>query len=486
MPKVNIKISRKVFNDIYYPYLNSDERYLVFYGGGGSGKSFFVAQRYIHKMLKSKLFNLLVVRQTGDTNRDSTFALLKQVITKWKLENHFKINESDLRIKCKLNGNEIIFKGLDDPEKLKSVTFTKGELTDVWIEEASETEEAAFNQLDIRLRGAGTKKQIVISFNPVDVNHWLKKRFFDTKPSNAIVLHTTYKNNKFLDDDYIKLLESYKTTDPYYYDVYCLGLWGVLGKTVFNAHKVNERIAQIKNIKPCKKGYFEYEYVNEKIVDSSIKWVDAEDGFITIYEDRKSLYPYAIGGDTAGDGSDNFAAHVIDNTNCKQVAVLHNQFDEDLFTKQIYCLGKYYNNALIGIETNYSTYPVNELQRLGYSTMYMREEEDSITFKLEKKYGFKTTKVTRPLILSELIALVRDSIELFVDEKTLNEMLTFVRNKKGRPEAAAGAHDDLVMALAITYYIREQQLMKPLEIAQEKKTSLINRINKKSEARGVL
>ena len=174
MSEVNINISKKVFNKSFLHLLDNIKRYLVLYGGAGSGKSFFIVQRYIYKLLKNPKFNLLVVRATGKSNRDSTFALFKQVINKWKLSKHFKINESDLRIKCLLNGNEIIFSGLDDVEKLKSITFSKGELTDVWIEEASEVLEADFNQLDVRLRGKGTKKQIVISFNPIDVNHWLK------------------------------------------------------------------------------------------------------------------------------------------------------------------------------------------------------------------------------------------------------------------------------------------------------------------------
>ena len=173
--EIKISISKKVFNDVYIPYLDNISRYLIFYGGAGSGKSFFVVERYIYKILNSKLMNLLTVRATGKSNRDSTFALFKQVINKWHLGMHFKINESDLRIKCLLNGNEIIFSGLDDVEKLKSVTFSKGELTDIWIEEASEILESDFNQLDVRLRGKGTKKQIVISFNPIDINHWLKK-----------------------------------------------------------------------------------------------------------------------------------------------------------------------------------------------------------------------------------------------------------------------------------------------------------------------
>ena len=125
--EVNIRISKKVFNDVYLPYLDNEDRYLLFYGGGSSGKSYFIAQRWIYKISHPERFNMLVVRQTGDTNRKSTFPLLKQVISNWNLSQHFKINESDMRIVCKLTGNEIAFAGLDDVEKIKSITFANGE-----------------------------------------------------------------------------------------------------------------------------------------------------------------------------------------------------------------------------------------------------------------------------------------------------------------------------------------------------------------------
>ena len=286
---IDVKISKKVFNDKYIPYLNDKSRYLLFYGGGSSGKSFYIVQRYLFKCFSQKM-NLLVIRQTGNTNRDSTFALFKQVISQWNVSSLFDI--TDLRIKC-VNGNEIIFRGLDDAEKLKSVTFENGELTDVWIEEATETQESDINQLKVRLRGGDSDKQMVLSFNPVNANHWIKKHFIDS--GLATVCHSTYKDNKFLTDEDKRVLEDFKNTDPYYYDVYCLGLWGVLGKTYFNARKINDRLKNIR--KPIKKGFFSYTYENEKITD--YKWVDDEDGFIEIYEDVIDRHPYVLGGDTA-------------------------------------------------------------------------------------------------------------------------------------------------------------------------------------------
>ena len=121
-----VSIPKSAFNKAFIDLLDDDHRYLVLYGGAGSGKSYLIAERYIYKMLKQKQFNLLVVRNTGKTNRDSTYALFRQILIKWDLYKYFKVNESDLRIKCNLNGSEIIFAGLDDVEKLKSVTFSKG------------------------------------------------------------------------------------------------------------------------------------------------------------------------------------------------------------------------------------------------------------------------------------------------------------------------------------------------------------------------
>ena len=461
--EINIKINKRVFNKSFLPYLDNDKRYLIFYGGAGSGKSYFIGERYIYKMLKVKRFNLLVVRNTGKSNRDSTFALFKQIISKWHLSKYFKVNESDLRIKCLLNGNEIVFAGLDDVEKLKSITFSKGELTDIWIEEASEILEADFNQLDVRLRGKGTKKQIVISFNPIDINHWLKKRFFDRKDENIEIFHSTYKDNEFLDEDYKKLLESYKDTDEYYYNVYCLGQWGVLGKTVFDARKINERLQNLPKV--LKVGYFTYNYDGLKI--TNIKWKNDKNGYIKIYKlpNTPKFTKYCIGGDTAGEGSDYFTAHVLDAKTGEEVAVLKNQFDPDLYTKQMYCLGKYYSykgrngiveDALIGIEANFDSYPIRELQRLGYNNQYVREKIDEYTGKTEKRFGFKTTSITRPTIISYLIELVREHTELINDEDTLLELLTIIRNEKGRIEAPEGGHDDQMMGLAIAHEVRNQ------------------------------
>ena len=450
---VNIKISKKVFNDVYLPYLENDDRYLVFYGGGSSGKSYFIAQRWIYKLIHPTRCNLLVVRQTGDTNRRSTFPLLKQVISNWNLSKHFKVNESDMRIKCLLTGNEVAFAGLDDVEKIKSITFENGELTHIWVEEATETQEADINQLKVRLRGGKSKKQIVLSFNPINIQHWIKKHFIDSKL--ATVCFSTYKDNKFLTDDDRKALEELKNIDIYTYEVYCLGKWGILGKTVFDARAIQKRLDDIPN--PLKIGYFIYDYDGLRI--SNIRWVnDKENGYIRLYHlpNQPAFTEYCIGGDTSGEGSDFFTGHVLDARTGIQVATLKHQFDADQYTRQMYCLGKYYKDALIGIEANFDSYPIMELQRLGYLKQYVREAQDTYTGKTEKRFGFKTTSLTRPTIISRLIEIVREHCDTINDKDTLEELLTIIRNEKGRIEAPEGGHDDQMMGLAIAHQIREQ------------------------------
>lgn len=463
MSKINIRISRKVFNDVYLPYLENEDRYLVFYGGGSSGKSYFIAQRWVYKLIQPKRCNLLVARNTGDTNRTSTFPLFKQVIADWKLSEYFKINESDMHITCKLTNNEVIFKGLDDIEKVKSVTFANGELTHEWVEEATECQESDINQLKVRLRGGKSKKQMVLSFNPTNIQHWIKKHFIDS--GLATVCFSTYKDNKFLTDDDRKALEDLKYTDEYTYEVYCLGRWGILGKTVFDARAIQRRLETIP--KPIRTGYFEYDYDGLRL--SNIRWVNDKDGYIKLYTLPNQLAhtEFCIGGDTAGEGSDYFVADVLDAETGIQVAKLRHQFDADQYTRQMYCLGKYYRDALIGIEANFDSYPIKELQRIGYPKQYTRVAQDTYTGKTEKRFGFKTTSLTRPTIISKLIEIVREHCDTICDRETLEELLTIVRNEKGRIEAPQGGHDDQMMSLAIAHHIREQVVF-PSEVIEVK------------------
>ena len=243
------------------------------------------------------------------------------------------------------------------------------------------------------------------------------------------------------------------------------------GACYFNKEIIMGRINKIKNIKPLRKGYFSYSINGNKISD--IEFIDDDKGYIDIYEEPKEGHPYVLGGDTAGDGSDYFTGLVIDNSNSKQIAKLrHNKIDEDEYSRQIYCLGTYYNNALVGLENNYSTYPTKKLKEYDYSKMYIREVEDNIPEVIQDKYGFLTTKATRPIILAMLKEIFRDNISYINDLDVLYEGLVFIKNEKGRPEAEQGKHDDLIMGLAITYYIRTQQSFIVKKIEKEEKIEL--------------
>ena len=453
---------RETSNEAFLPLFADEHRYLVLKGGGGSGKSIFAGRKVLERVTSEPGHRWLVCRKVAKTLRESCFKQLLGQLAEFYPDSGYKPNKSDLAISFH-NGSEIIFAGLDDVEKLKSIY----NITGIWIEEASELLESDFNQLDIRLRGKTREyQQIILSFNPVSIRHWLKKRFFDKKDPRARVHESTYRDNRFLDAAAIRTLESFRETDEYYYQVYCLGMWGVTGKTVFDGRAVGRRLQEIGA--PVRTGLFAYGDDGLRLTD--IRWEDDKAGCIRIYREPEPGVPYVIGGDTAGEGSDSFAAQVLDNRTGAQVAMLRGKFDEDVFARQVYCLGMHYNTALIGIETNFSTYPVMELERLRYPKQYVRESMDDYMHSIKRSYGFRTDSKTRPVILAELIRAVRDDITIVNDETTLEEMLTFVRNPETlRPEAEAGAHDDCILSLAIAHHIRPQQSYLRQEEAQTRK-----------------
>jgi len=216
------------------------------------------------------------------------------------------------------------------------------------------------------------------------------------------------------------------------------------GTSIFNTELILEHMKSLPDY--IKRGYFNYDYDGLHI--TNIKWVDDPLGYIKIYKEPHGNS--VIGGDTAGEGSDFFVGQVVDSDGYL-CATLHHQFDEDLYVKQIYCLGAYYH-SLIAIEANFGSFPNRELQRLRYPSIYVRETFDSIQYDVQDKFGFKTTALTRPQIISELVEIAREHIDRINDRETLQEMLSFVRNKRGRAEASEGTHDDLVMGLAIAYH----------------------------------
>lgn len=237
------------------------------------------------------------------------------------------------------------------------------------------------------------------------------------------------------------------------------------GKCYFNKQNIINRINELKDREPLIQGSFSCFYDGLRI--RGRKFRQEEKGTIKIYKYPENNVPYVIGGDTAGEGSDYFTAHVINNITGEQVAVLKQQYDEIEYVKQVYCLGMFYNKALLGPECNFSTYPIHKLVELNYPNIFVRKKEDTYSNKHEKAFGFKTTSITRPLILGNLQEIITDEIDKIFDIDTLREMLTFIVNKNGRAEAEEGYHDDLTMALAIAYYIRPQQAMKKIKTENE-------------------
>lgn len=247
MSLINLKLNKKIFNDVYLPHLfEYTKRYEVYYGGAGSGKSVFIGQKLLTKACKY-VRKVLVIRKYGTTLKDSVFQLIIDQLKKWDLYQFCTVNLSTYTITLP-NGSMFLFKGLDDSEKIKSIT----DITDIWVEEATEITEDDFTQLDLRLRALAGELQLLVSFNPVSKANWVYKKWFDPKTivdlETTMILKTTYKDNRFLPTSYIKALEEKMYSNPIYYKVYALGEFAVAEGLVltnwekkdFNAYELAE------------------------------------------------------------------------------------------------------------------------------------------------------------------------------------------------------------------------------------------------------
>lgn len=227
----------------------SHKRYIVMKGSAGSGKSVDTAQNYILRLMQDKGRNLVCIRKSDITNRDSTFAELTGAVYRMfgdKADRYWQTNMSPLKLTCRANGNQIIFRGMNDDkqrEKLKSITFQRGKLTDVWCEEATELTQADFEIIDDRLRGElpeGQFYQIRMTFNPVNKNHWIKKVFFDIPDTNVLTHSSTYLGNRFIDDAYRQRMKRRKIVDPEGYRIYGLGEWGEISGLILHNWEVKD------------------------------------------------------------------------------------------------------------------------------------------------------------------------------------------------------------------------------------------------------
>ena len=229
MPQINLTLDRRLFNDCYFEDLfDYSKRYTVYYGGAASGKSVAITQKLILKLAASHR-KLLVVRKVARTLKDSVFQLFCDLLSQWKLLSLCTINKTTLDIAFP-NGSIILFKGLDDAEKIKSIAG----ITDIWVEEASEITLDEFQALDLRLRAKRPNLQFFLTFNPVSKANWTYNYFFvGQQPSNTFVLHTTYRDNKFLPQQYIDALQAMEKTNPTYYRIYALGEFCSLDKLIY-------------------------------------------------------------------------------------------------------------------------------------------------------------------------------------------------------------------------------------------------------------
>ncbi|MBT3714190.1 MAG: PBSX family phage terminase large subunit [Anaerolineae bacterium] len=241
--------TKDIINEIYFPHLENMTRTQIFYGGSSSGKSVFLAQRAVYDLLTGGR-NYLACRHIGGSLADSVFKEIKKVIIDGNLTHLFqKLPKTLGTITC-TNGYQAVFKGLDDAEKVKSITPMVGVFTDIWIEEATETSRNTIKALYKRQRGGDpeTKKRLTLSFNPILQDHWIysehfqpnawidKQTIFDGE--NVFIIKSTYKDNLFLTPEDIEDLENEE--DKYFYEVYTLGNWGVLGNVIFKNYELRD------------------------------------------------------------------------------------------------------------------------------------------------------------------------------------------------------------------------------------------------------
>lgn len=265
------KISlKKVVGKKYNRFWHFKGRYRIIKGSRASKKSKTTALWYISNMMKYPGSNLLVVRKTFRTLKDSCFTELKWAINRLEVSEHWKVTESPLQIEYIPTGQTIYFRGLDDPLKVTSITVDVGSLCWMWIEEAYEImNEADFDILDESIRGQVDDelfKQITLTFNPWNEHHWIKHRFFDADPDEDILaLTTNYMCNEWLDEADKKVFETMKKNNPRRYSVAGLGNWGIVDGLVYENWEEKEfNLEDIKKIKGIRSAFgLDFGYTND-------------------------------------------------------------------------------------------------------------------------------------------------------------------------------------------------------------------------------
>ena len=277
MTDITLRLSKKLFTPKFFPMLfNYDNRVEFYMGSAGSAKSYFVTQKLIVRACTEKI-KILVCRRYGTTIRNTVFSLFKDILTKWKLLDYVKIRESDFNIKF-CNGSEIIFLGLDEETKLLSLN----NVGCIFVDEIYEISKDIFEQLNLRMRGTTKKQQIIGCWNPISKSSWLYE-YCNNPPESFIFIHSTYKDNPFLSDEYIQTLEELYTRNPAKARIFCDGEWGVDAEGLVITNWKKE---EFNPMELAAKGY-------EHRVGMDLGWIDKSAIIDSLYDrQNKTIYVF--------------------------------------------------------------------------------------------------------------------------------------------------------------------------------------------------
>ena len=340
----------------YKEFWNCKKRYRAVKGSRGSKKSTTTAQWIIYNMMKYPLANTLVVRRVFNTHKDSTWTQLKWAANNLGVSHLWKFSKSPLEAEYIPTGQKILFRGLDDPMGITSITVEKGYLCWCWFEEAFQImNEDDFNKVDMSIRGElpkGYFKQITLTFNPWSEKHWIKKRFFDNPDSDTLALTTNYMCNEWLGEDDIKLFESIKKNNPRRYKIEGLGEWGIAEGLV---------------------------YENFEELEFDVEEISKKTGVISLFG-----LDFGYTNDPTA-----FIALLVDKAN-SAIYIFDEIYKKGLTNKDIYNEINYrgYSKERI-IADSAEPKSIEELRRLGLRCKAARKGADSILFGIQKLQDYK-------------------------------------------------------------------------------------------------